>query len=381
MSHRAKAVLVLADGTVFTGESVGAQGEGVGEVVFNTSMYGYQEILSDPSYAGQMLTFTYPHIGNVGANSDDIESNKVHAAGIICRELSETYSNYRADMSFNDYLIKNKVVGIAELDTRALVTHLRTNGSQMGIISTDVDNVDVLKRRAKDLPTMEGMDLVPAVTTKESYTWSEGSFCLKENKYKVYDPASLADRPHVVALDFGTKNNILRRLVDVGFKVTVVPAAMSAKEIEALKPKAIFLSNGPGDPAMVTYGIETTKTLLGKYPMFGICLGHQILGLAVGAPTFKLKFGHRGGNHPVRNEKTGFCEISVQNHGFAIKRDSIPEGVEVTHLNLNDNTVEGIEIPDAGAFSVQYHPECSPGPHDSSYLFEEFYNRVEKFYA
>lgn len=381
MAERLKAVLVLADGTVFAGESVGAKGEGVGEVVFNTSMYGYQEILSDPSYAGQMLTFTYPHIGNVGANSDDIESSRVHATGIICRELSETYSNYRAEMSFNDYLIKNNVVGISELDTRALVTHLRTNGSQMGIISTDLANLASLKERAKDLPTMEGMDLVPGVTTKEPYTWSEGSFCLSINQYKRHEESSLKDRPHVVALDFGIKNNILRRLVDVGFRVTVVPATTTAKEIEALKPKAIFLSNGPGDPAMVTYGIESTKALLGKYPMFGICLGHQILGLAVGAPTFKLKFGHRGGNHPVRNEKTGFCEISVQNHGFAIKKESVPKGVEITHLNLNDNTVEGIEIPDAHAFSVQYHPECSPGPHDSEYLFEEFFNRVEKFYA
>lgn len=381
MSMREKAVLVLADGTVFNGEAVGAKGEGIGEVVFNTSMYGYQEILSDPSYAGQMLTFTYPHIGNVGANKDDVESPKVHASGIICRELSETYSNYRADCSFDEYLKQNNVVGISELDTRALVTHLRTHGSQMGIISTDLANLSSLKDRARDLPTMEGMDLVPGVTTDKVYTWTQGSFCINENKYKEYSEAELKDRPHVVALDFGIKYNILRRLVDVGFRVTVVPATTSASEIEALKPKAIFLSNGPGDPAMVTYGIETTKALLGKYPLFGICLGHQILGLAVGAPTFKLKFGHRGGNHPVRNEKTGFCEISVQNHGFATKKESIPKGVEITHLNLNDNTVEGIEIPDAHAFSVQYHPECSPGPHDSSYLFEDFYKRMEKFYA
>ncbi len=381
MTHRAKAVLVLADGTVFTGQSVGASGEGVGEVVFNTSMYGYQEILSDPSYAGQMLTFTYPHIGNVGANSDDVESNKVHATGIICRELAETYSNYRAEMSFNEYLIKNKVVGISELDTRALVTHLRNTGSQMGVISTDIDNLPQLKEKAKNLPSMEGTDLVPSVTTSEPYEWTQGSFSLEENRYKEVDASSLKNRPHVVALDFGIKYNILRRLVDVGFRVTVVPATTTYEQIQALEPKAIFLSNGPGDPAMVTYGIETTKALLGKYPLFGICLGHQILGLAVGAPTFKLKFGHRGGNHPVRNEKSGFCEISVQNHGFAIKKESVPRGVEITHLNLNDNTVEGIEIPDAHAFSVQYHPECSPGPHDSEYLFEEFFNRVEKFYA
>lgn len=381
MAENEKAVLVLADGAVFEGVKVGAKGEGTGEVVFNTSMYGYQEILSDPSYAGQMLTFTYPHIGNVGANMDDVESARVHARGVICRELSEVHSNYRSEMSFNEYLVKNNVAGISEVDTRALVTHLRTHGSQMGIISTEIDKISDLKERAKKLPSMEGMDLVPGVTTEKIYEWREGSFCLKENKYRVYSESDLSSRRHVVAIDFGVKNNILRRLVDVGFRVSVVPATTSCIEIEKLKPDAIFLSNGPGDPSAVVYGIETTKALLGKYPLFGICLGHQILGLALGAPTFKLKFGHRGGNHPVRNEKSGFCEISVQNHGFAIDKDAVPEGVEVTHLNLNDNTVEGIEIPASHAFSVQYHPECSPGPHDSSYLFEDFYKRVEKFYA
>ncbi len=368
---RDTAVLALADGTVFVGKSFGAAGETEGETVFNTSMSGYQEILTDPSYRKQMLTFTTPHIGNVGVNKDDVESDRIQVSGVIVREVSEHYSNFRSEGSLEDYLERNGIVGITGIDTRALVLHLRTYGSQMGVIATGKRSHSELVDRAKAIPSMEGTDLVPVVSTKEPYTWRQGVWRPVVG-FRELTPEEERARPHVVAIDFGIKYNILRLLVEHGFRVTVVPCKTPSQEIASLKPDGIFLSNGPGDPATVRYGIETIKELLGKVPMFGICLGHQLLGHAVGVPTFKLPFGHRGGNHPVRNQVTGKVEITVQNHGFASKADTVADGVLITHLNLNDNTIEGLEIPEAKAFSVQYHPESSPGPHDARYLFENF---------
>lgn len=373
MSNKTKipATLALADGTVFRGVAAGAEGETTGEVVFNTSMTGYQEIITDPSYVFQMLTFTYPHIGNVGANDEDVESDKIHVTGLICREISEHYSNFRAKESFKDYLIKNKVVGISGIDTRAIVRHLRDNGSQMGVIATGNVSADTLIDKAKKCPSMEGLDLVKEVSCKTSYSWTEGIWELGKG-YKKFSPNELSSRPHVVAYDYGIKHNILRLLVHHGFKVTVVPATTTHTEVLNLSPDAIFLSNGPGDPAAVTYAIENIKALVGKKPLFGICLGHQLLGLALDAPTYKLKFGHRGGNHPVLNQLTGEVEITVQNHGFATDLDRVPKHLTVSHINLNDKTVEGFELTDAKAFSVQYHPESAPGPQDARYLFTKF---------
>ena len=369
------ATLALADGTVFRGRAVGAEGEATGEVVFNTSMSGYQEILTDPSYVYQMLTFTAPHIGNVGVNNEDVESGKIQVAGFICREISEHYSNFRAKGSLYEYLKQNGVVGIDSIDTRALVLHLRKHGAQMGVIATGEVCSSELVDKAKALTSMNGLDLAKEVTCKEPYIW----------KQKPWQPgvgyANVSDSdyellPHIVAMDFGIKFNILRLLVGQGFRVTVVPGQASAEEILAMSPNGIFLSNGPGDPEAVTYAIDTIKKLVGKKPLFGICLGHQLLGLSQGAQTYKLKFGHRGGNHPVRNELSQKVEITVQNHGFAVDKSRMPRGVTMTHINLNDQTVEGLEIKDAKAFSVQYHPEASPGPTDASYLFKQFRDAV-----
>ena len=368
---RAPATLALADGTQFHGYAIGAPGETEGEVVFNTSMSGYQEILTDPSYKKQMLTFTYPHIGNVGVNPEDVESNKVQVAGLIVRELSDHFSNFRATGSFEDYLKDNNLVGITGIDTRALVLHLRDHGSQMGVISSTRSGGTELVDKAKAIPSMEGTDLVPEVSADKPYEWRQGTWKPVVG-YQEISVEEAANRRHVVAIDFGIKYNILRLLVEEGFRVTVVPCKTSAAEILAMKPDGVFLSNGPGDPATVRYGIKTIKELLNKAPMFGICLGHQLLGHAVGIPTFKLPFGHRGGNHPVRNTITGKVEITVQNHGFATRADKIPDGVIATHVNLNDYTIEGLDVPDAKAFSVQYHPESAPGPVDSAYLFDRF---------
>lgn len=377
---REKATLALADGTIFEGYSIGASGETDGEVVFNTSMYGYQEILTDPSYVKQILTFTYPHIGNVGVNPDDVDSKKIFVEGLIVREMSPQRSNFRSTSSLEQYLIANNVVGIGGVDTRKLVLHLRTFGAQMGVIATGTRNPSDLVDKARKLPSMEGLDLVPFVSTPEPYEWTEGAFQLFRKGgspgYKKYTAAQLAGLPHVVAVDCGIKHNILRLLVDEGFRVTVVPAKTTAEEILRLSPDGVFLSNGPGDPAEVTYVRDAVKGLLGKKPIFGICLGHQILGHAVGAPTFKLKFGHRGGNHPVRNLLNNKVEITVQNHGFATDPKKIPKGVTLTHMNLNDETVEGISVDGAQAFSVQYHPEASPGPTDARYLFKQFSDMV-----
>jgi len=366
------AILLLEDGTSFYGRAFGASGKTTGEVVFNTSMSGYQEILTDPSYYNQILTFTYPHIGNVGTNLEDVESRCVQAAGIIVREGSAHHSNFRATSSLEDYLIKENIVGISDIDTRALVLKLREEGAMMGIIATGEVRESDLLQELRAVPKMEGLNLVDDVTTSESYQWRQGTWIPGEG-YPEYSETELKFRPHVVALDFGVKFNILRLLIEYGFRVTVVPATTTAEEILQLEPDAVFLSNGPGDPAAVSYAIETVRELVGKKPMFGICLGHQLLGLALGVPTYKLKFGHRGANHPVQDMESRKVAITSQNHGFASENKNIPAGVRVSHVNLNDNTVAGFEVPDKSAFSIQYHPEASPGPHDARYLFQRFF--------
>ena len=354
--------LVLENGTVFSGVSFGAEGETIGEVCFNTGMTGYQEILTDPSYCGQLITMTYPHIGNYGVNPEDVESNKVQAAGFIVREENVVPSNFRSTQSLGDYLKDQKVVGIQGIDTRMLTRIIRDEGAMNGIISSvDLDENSLLKK-VKAAPSMTGMDLAKVVTTPNSYDW------IMEKGERRKEVA----RFKIAAIDFGIKHNILRLLESHGCEVTVFPATATATEILKINPDGIFLSNGPGDPAAVTYGIETVKSLLGKKPIFGICLGHQILALALGAKTYKLKFGHRGCNHPVKNLETGKVEITSQNHGFAVDPETIPKNVVITHNSLNDQTVEGLKCTDVPAFSVQYHPESSPGPHDSRYLFEEF---------
>ena len=354
--------LVLENGTVFSGVSFGAEGETIGEVCFNTGMTGYQEILTDPSYCGQLITMTYPHIGNYGVNPEDVESNKVQAAGFIVREENVVPSNFRSTQSLGNYLREQKIVGIQEIDTRMLTRIIRDEGAMNGIISSvDLDENSLLKK-VKAAPSMTGMDLAKVVTTPNSYDWRME----KGNRRKE------VARFKIATIDFGIKHNILRLLESHGCEVTVFPATATATEILKINPDGIFLSNGPGDPAAVTYGIETVKSLLGKKPIFGICLGHQILALALGAKTYKLKFGHRGCNHPVKNLKTGKVEITSQNHGFAVDPGTIPKNVVITHNSLNDQTVEGLKCTDVPAFSVQYHPESSPGPHDSRYLFEEF---------
>ncbi|MBM2837448.1 MAG: carA [Deltaproteobacteria bacterium] len=366
-----KAILALADGTVFEGESFGAEGEATGEVVFNTSMMGYQEIMSDPSYKGQIMTMTYPHIGNYGANDEDFESAKPQVEGFIVKEGSRIASNWRSEWSLDDFMKRHNVVGIEGLDTRALTKHLRMYGAQNGIISTIDIDPERLVKRAKELPSMEGLDLASMVTCKEWYHWTDGIWSLDEG----YRLGNSYQRPKykVVAYDFGIKHNILRLLSSNGCDVTVVPAGTSPEFVLSLNPDGIFLSNGPGDPAAVSYAVDNIRQLLGKKPIFGICLGHQLLGLALGGKTYKLKFGHRGGNHPVMDLSTDKVEITAQNHGFVVDIDSLKGLAEVTHINLNDKTVEGISSDRYNFFSVQYHPEASPGPHDSRYLFKRFY--------
>lgn len=373
------AVLALADGTVFKGYAFGAErtveNSVVGEVVFNTSIFGYQEILTDPSYAGQILCFTTPHIGNVGCNPDDVESARIYAEAAIVRDLSKVVSNFRARQSLQEYLLDANVMGIYGIDTRQLTCLLRDRGSQMGaMVSGDVNPDDLIDiARAKG--GMEGKDYVQHVTCSQPYSWHEGLWTLSSG-FRKFTQEKLLSRPHVVAIDCGIKYNILRLLVEVGFRVTVVPASSRAEDILALSPDALFISNGPGDPAAVGYIVDTVRRLLGRFPMFGICLGHQILGQVFGGKTFKLKFGHRGGNHPVRDLTTGKVEITVQNHGFAVVGDSLPDGVNVTHINLNDQTIEGLDFPEMRAFAVQYHPESAPGPNDARYLFQRFFERV-----
>ena len=369
-----KAILILEDGTVFKGTSFGAKGQKCGEVVFNTSMSGYQEILTDPSYNEQIITMTYPLIGNYGTNKDDWESRKSFVHGFIVKENCNYPSNWRNNQSLSEYLKANNIVGLEGIDTRALVRHIRIAGAMRGIISSTEFGVNTLKKKLREYPGLVGRDIVKDVSIKKPYDWDQGVIdVLKDEeirpdmKYKV------------VAFDFGMKLNILRLLRSHGCDVYVVPAYTSAKEVLARKPDGVFLSNGPGDPAPVGYAVESVRRLLGKVPSCGICLGQQILALALGAKTYKLKFGHRGANHPVKNLKTKKIEITSQNHGFCVDMDSLDEkSVELTHLNLNDNTVEGIRCNDKRAFSVQYHPEASPGPHDSSYLFEDFIKLMSK---
>ena len=382
--------LVLENGTAFTGITFGAEGETIGEVCFNTGMTGYQEILTDPSYCGQLITMTYPHIGNYGVNPEDGESNKIQAAGFIVREETVFPSNFRSTQSLGDYLREQKIVGIQNIDTRMLTRIIRVEGAMNGIISTTDLNEKSLFKKVKAAPSMNGMDLAKVVSTKKSYVWG------KENRRhgtgvrsngalqeKITDSLPLTSHSFRVAvIDYGIKYNILRLLESHGCSITVFPATATASEILKINPDGIFLSNGPGDPAAVTYAIETVKELLGKKSIFGICLGHQILALALGATTYKLKFGHRGCNHPVKNIETGKVEITSQNHGFAVDPETLQNNVKVTHTSMNDETIEGLRCTNVSAFSVQYHPESSPGPHDSRYLFEEFIKLMsEKEYA
>ncbi|HCU24154.1 MAG TPA: carbamoyl phosphate synthase small subunit [Deltaproteobacteria bacterium] len=369
-----KAILVLQDGTVFEGYSFAYSGEASGEVVFNTSMAGYQEILTDPSYKGQIVTMTYPMIGNYGVNAVDVESSEPQVEAFVVKEYSRIYSNFRAAESLADYLKRYKIPGIEGIDTRALVRHLREKGAMPGLLSTTDLDVKRLKKRVKDLPSMEGQDLVREVTCKEPYEWREGTYSLEQGGLQKNPGLS----HKVIAYDFGIKKNILRNLVDVGCEVKVVPADTPAEAVLEEKPDGVFLSNGPGDPAAVVYAVENTKKLIGKVPIFGICLGHQILGLALGAKTYKLKFGHRGGNQPVKNLQSGQVEITAQNHGFAIDPDSLKKAGTLTHLHLNDKTVSGFTRPNDAVLAVQYHPEASPGPHDSLYLFKEFKEMMER---
>jgi carbamoyl-phosphate synthase small subunit len=374
------ALIALADGTVWQGVAFGKVGETTGEVVFNTSMTGYQEILTDPSYYGQIVVMSQPHIGNYGANPDDDESHRAWASGFVVRSASPTVSNYRANVSLDDYLKLREIVSISEIDTRALIRHIRTFGAQNAAISSLNTDPARLVQMARAAPDMNGLDLVKAVSCEEPYHWDEAvdaNWDLQTRNRAKNAPAA-APQKHVVAYDYGIKRNILRLLASHGCKVTVVPATTPASEIMALKPDGVFLSNGPGDPAAVTYGIENVKAMLGRVPIFGICLGHQLLGLALGGSTYKLKFGHRGGNQPVKFSDTGMVEISSHNHGFAVSAESLPHGVEVTHINLNDGCVEGLRARDLRAFSVQYHPESSPGPHDSQYLFDEFLSAMSQ---
>jgi carbamoyl-phosphate synthase small subunit len=363
-----KAILALEDGRVFSGKAFGAIGEVGGEVVFNTSMAGYQEILTDPSYCGQIVVMTCPHIGNYGTNDEDKESSRPYVEGFVAREFSTLASNWRSSESLEAYLKKHKIIAISEVDTRALVLHIRSRGAMRGVISTDEFDPAKLVEKAKAIRSMLGNDLASSVTCPAPYVW------------KMTSPNSDARLFKVVAYDFGIKHNILNNLKLVGCDVTVVPASTSAGEVLAMNPDGIFLSNGPGDPEPLECATRNIRNFLGKVPVFGICLGHQLMGLAFGGKTYKLKFGHRGGNQPVKNLLTGKVEITSQNHGFAVDPDSLKDDqIELTHVNLNDNTLEGFRHRNIPAFSVQYHPEASPGPHDSHYLFEEFKQLMLEF--
>ena len=367
-----RAILVLADGTVFHGTALGADGSAVGEVVFNTAMTGYQEILTDPSYAEQIVTLTYPHIGNYGTNSEDTESDRVWAKGLIIRDQSMIASNFRNQQSLSDYLRANNVVAIADIDTRRLTRILREKGAQNGCImalpaGTELD-VDAALAKAQQFPGLQGMDLAKEVCIKETTTWQQGSWQLGLGFSELSE-----QKFHVVAYDYGVKRNILRMLVDRGCKVTLVPAQTPAEEVLALNPDGVFLSNGPGDPEPCDYAIRAIKTLIdSELPVFGICLGHQLLALASGARTIKMKFGHHGANHPVKDEHSGRVMITSQNHGFAVDQASLPDNLKITHVSLFDGTLQGIHRTDKPAFSFQGHPEASPGPHDAAPLFDHF---------
>ena len=359
------AVIVLEDGAVFRGEALAGHGAVGGEIVFNTSMTGYQEIATDPSYCGQLITYTFPMNGNYGADLERDESGKAHARAIITRELTNYRYNRASRTTWLDWLAEHGVLAVTGVDTRALTRHIREAGALRAVVSTEVDDVKHLRKSAQGLPKMSGLDLVKVVSCGEAYgaPAPEGA---------------PAPDLHVVAYDYGIKRSMLRYLAARGFRVTVVPASTSAKEVLKYEPDGVFLSNGPGDPAAVGYAVKAVERLLGKVPVFGICLGHQLLAQALGLTTYKLKFGHRGANHPVKDLRTGVIEITTQNHGFAVKSDAV-EGAEITHINLNDGTVEGVAAPEKFAFSVQYHPESTPGPHDSLYLFERFRDEIARF--
>nr|WP_315234344.1 glutamine-hydrolyzing carbamoyl-phosphate synthase small subunit [uncultured Albidiferax sp.] len=375
------AILALADGTVFVGNSIGAPGSTVGEVVFNTAMTGYQEILTDPSYCQQIVTLTYPHIGNYGVNVEDVEAARVHAAGLVIKDLPMVASNFRSHLSLSDYLVQQKTVAIANLDTRKLTRHLRTHGAQNGCILALPAGHDVTPEAiaqavaaAKAAPSMAGLDLAKVVSAQESYAWTQTEWQLHQG----YGDQT-APRFHVVAYDFGVKFNILRMLASRGCRITVVPAQTSAKDVLALKPDGVFLSNGPGDPEPCDYAIAATRELIETgIPTFGICLGHQIMALASGAKTFKMKFGHHGANHPVKDLDDGRVSITSQNHGFAVDQASLPANLRATHVSLFDGTLQGLARTDKPAFCFQGHPEASPGPHDISYLFDRFTALMEK---
>ncbi len=373
MSQTNPAILVLADGTVFRGIAIGASGSSVGEVVFNTSMTGYQEILTDPSYCKQIVTLTCPHIGNVGINEEDVESRQVFASGLVIRDLSMTVSNFRSTQSLPDYLKANNVVAIAGIDTRKLTRILRSKGAQNGCIATG-DNVEAALAAARGFAGLAGMDLAQEVTCSKPYPWAQKEWQLGEGYRDATD-----SKFHVVAYDFGVKRNILRMLAERGCRVTVVPAKTSAADVLAMNPDGVFLSNGPGDPEPCDYAITATRKFLEVgMPLFGICLGHQILGLASGAKTVKMKFGHRGANHPVQDMQTKKVMITSQNHGFAVDADSLPKNARVTHVSLFDGTLQGFELTDKPAFCFQGHPEASPGPHDVDGLFDKFVDLMEK---
>ena len=378
MNHTA--LLVLEDGTVFKGVSIGAEGCSVGEVVFNTSMTGYQEILTDPSYSRQIVTLTYPHIGNTGTNSEDEESSQIHAQGLIIRDLPILASNFRNQQSLSDYLKSHNIVGIADIDTRKLTRILREKGAQAGCIlaGKQLDEAHALSQ-ARAFPGLKGMDLAKEVTVSESYSWTEGSWQLGKGHVT---PTADELKYHVVAYDFGVKRNILRMLVDRGCRLTVVPAKTPAAEVLAMNPDGIFLSNGPGDPEPCDYAIEAIKAFLGtNTPVFGICLGHQLLGLASGAKTVKMKFGHHGANHPVKSLDDNTVMITAQNHGFAVDENSLPECLRATHVSLFDGSLQGIHRSDRPAFSFQGHPEASPGPHDCAGLFDHFIELIKQYRA
>ncbi len=374
-----QAILALEDGRIFRGQGYGAPSECQGEVVFNTSLTGYQEIATDPSYAGQIVVLTNPQIGNYGTNQADNESAKPYIEGLIVREFSAVSSNWRSEQVTDEYMERYAVPVLAEIDTRALVRHLRTHGVMRGVISTQDSDVESLVRKARNIRKMDGTDLARVVSTKSSY-----QFDASDDRNQSGDPllSAALDRPplHVVAYDFGIKQNILRMLTREGCRVTVVPAETTAADVLELKPDGVFLSNGPGDPEPVDYAVQAIRDMMGRVPVFGICLGHQLCGLALGGKTYKLKFGHHGGNHPVKNHLTGKVEITAHNHNFAVDPDSMNASeVELTHVDLNDNTLEGLRHKTLPLFSVQYHPEAAPGPHDSHYLFRDFRNMMEEW--
>ena len=383
------AILALADGTVFLGNSIGALGATVGEVVFNTSLTGYQEILTDPSYCQQIVTLTYPHIGNYGTNAEDIEADKIHAAGLIIKDLPLLASNFRSNASLSQYLVAGKTVAIANIDTRKLTRHLRTHGAQNGAIvalaagsTVTQKDIDAAVAQAKAAPAMSGLDLAKVVSVRETYEWTETEWKLVGLNGKPGYGVQITPKFHVVAFDYGVKKNILRMLAQRGARITVVPAQTPAADVLKLKPDGIFLSNGPGDPEPCDYAIEATRQLIETgIPTFGICLGHQILALASGARTFKMKFGHHGANHPVKDLDNGRVSITSQNHGFAVDEKTLPANLRATHVSLFDGTLQGLARTDKPAFCFQGHPEASPGPHDIGYLFDRFTASMEKFKA